>query len=213
MPGLRLIMLLAAVGLAGGCETTVQLEAPDQPIEMALDVEVTYDVVVRPPTPTGALGMDRVPTDPTARERLINRSLDHALVEAAGDRALLFRARQNGAGIRLDASHEITAPSTRPVLTQLRNLPLDPASPEGAATADGKCYFRYVEDLEDLARIHQLEGQSVTALAACPVIAANGRLVGVVSVNWDRGQTVNQDRAHSALSEAASALVPLIGDN
>lgn len=210
MPPCRFASLLAATTLAGACETTLQIEAPDRPIEMALDVGVTYDVVVRPPSPTGALALDSVPGSPAARERLINRSLDHALVEAAGDRALLFRAIPDGTALSFSVSHEITTPSTLSVRQQLQNLPLDPASSEGAALASGQCYFRYVEDLEDIARIHRLQDQSVTALAACPIVAPTGALVGAVSVNWDRGQLVDQDRAHGALSEAADTLAPQI---
>ena len=208
----RIAVLPAIVALAGGCETTVRLEAPDRPIEMALDVGVTYDVIIRPPTPTGALTMDRVPDEAAARDRLINQALDHALVEAAGDRSLLFRSDRDAAGIRFSASHEVTLPSATPVRTLTQNLPLDAASAEGRALTAGQCYFRYVQDMGDVARIHQLEDQSVTALAACPIVAADGTLAGAVSLNWDRGQIVDQDRAHNALSDAASAIAPILTD-
>ena len=210
MPSGRLIALLALPAMAGGCETTLRLEAPEQPIEMALDVGVTYEVVVRPPAPTGALGAGSLPDDPAARERLINRSLDHALVEAGGDRALLFRARRDETGTRFSASHEVTLPSAEPVRPQLQDLPFERASAEGAALAAGQCYFRNVEDLEDVARIHQLQDQTVTALGACPIVDRDGDLIGVVSVNWVQGQTVDQGRAHGALSEVANVLAAQI---
>ena len=206
MPSRRLTALLVVAAMTSGCETTVRLEAPEQPIEMALDVGVTYEVVVRPPTPTGALDIADLSDTTAARERLINRSLDHALVVAGGNRALLFRTRRQANGTRFSASHEVTLPSATPVRGQLQDLPLNVASAEGAALAAGQCYFRYVEDLEDVARIHQLQDQMVTALSACPVIGSDGGLVGVVSVNWDNSQVVDQDRAHGALSEAASVL-------
>lgn len=197
---------MASMLVAGAC-TTVRLEAPSEPIQ------INVDVVVRELAATESPGIDAAPSDPAARERLIRLSLRNARIAATADRALLLRAREDSSGdVFLDTTHEVAGSGEAMLRDVLQDVLLDVDSFEGATLATGKCYFRYVDDFEDLARIKRLREQVVTALAACPVILADGRLAGVVSVNWDHDQTVDQEAAHVALSEAANTLSLLLAD-
>lgn len=178
---------------------------PDEPIR------ISVDVVVRAPEPTGDLGVTRAPSAPQARDRLVLRALRHAQIEAAGDRAILLRLQQgqNGRTI-LKATHEVVAPGEPRLRDRLQSLPWNENEFEEAALAAGDCYFRYVTDIEDRARLEELLGQAVTALSACPVLYPDGGLYGVVSINWDKDQIVDQATAHRALSEAADVLALLL---
>lgn len=202
--------LLRSVPLAlllaiGACHSRLQIVPPDEPIR------ISVDVVVRTPEPTGDLGVTRAPSDPQARDRLVLRALRHARIEAAGDRAILLRLRQKQDGQTvLSATHEVAAAGEPRLENRLQSLPWNENEFEEATLASGNCYFRYVREFDDRARMEELLGQAVTALSACPVLDRDGRLYGVVSINWDKNQIVDQVTAHRALSEAADVLALLL---
>ncbi len=196
---------LAFLLALGACDANVYIVPSEEPIR------ISVDVVVRAPEPTGDLAVTRAPSDPEARDRLVVQALRHARLEAAGDLAILMRLQQgqNGRTV-IDTTHEVLSDGEPALKSHLQNLPWNDAEFEEATLAAGDCFFRYVTDLDDRARMAELRGQAVTALGACPVLYPDGRLYGAVSLNWSRDQTVDQDTAHRALSEAIDVLGMLL---
>ena len=138
--------------------------------------------------------------------------LGHVLAEGDADRALLFEYADRGVGAtRLNPRFEVTGPGVAPVSAELRGVTDPRVSEEYQALASGHCFFRYVPAVSDPADRNRLVSEAVTAVAAFP-LRIGGQLAGFVSTNWTRGQTVDRDRAHIALSDAALALAPLLDE-